>query len=156
MIEKVQQVSHWFVVFVLCLSALDSVGWVSLIASQLSHMGSAPIVSVLVIGIGSSLICCVLSNQPMTILFTRILMHSSYSVSSQSKLASQLSLILASNNGPNLALSGALAGLLWIQLLRDKHVEVPFTTFLKYGFTIMIPVIITASLVLAAEIYIFN
>lgn len=57
--------------------ALDSVGWVTLLAQllQAAVSGKGPIQCSLIMTIITSLACILLNNQPMTILFTKILLN---------------------------------------------------------------------------------
>lgn len=61
------------------------------------------------------------------------------------------SLIMGSNFGANVTLIGALAGLLWVNILKSKGVSMSYLEFLKYGMIITPPVVFSSCLVLAIE-----
>ena len=59
------------------------------------------------------------------------------------------SVIAGSNIGAFLTPIGALAGIMWMSILKKNEVEFSFFTFMKYGILISIPTIIIAILVIA-------
>jgi arsenical pump membrane protein len=68
----------------------------------------------------SALACNILNNQPMTILFTKILQHPAFVVDPVAAKAAMYGLIMGSNFGANFTIIGALAGIMWVQILQDK------------------------------------
>ena len=100
----------------------------------------------------SALACNILNNQPMTILFARVLQHKAFDVSPLVLKSSTFGLILGSNFGANFTVIGALAGIMWIQILHDKNIPVSYFQFAKIGFVVMPSVIFVASSVLAIEL----
>ena len=62
----------------------------------------------------------------MTILFTRILLSDNYKLDKPQKLGSMFSLILGSNFGACFTIIGALAGIMWINILRNKNVSINY------------------------------
>ncbi|MGB9841337.1 MAG: SLC13 family permease [Candidatus Bathyarchaeales archaeon] len=93
-----------------------------------------------------------ISNQPMTILLTRVLQSLNFSGATGAEIASMYALIIGSNFAANFTLIGSLAGLMWNKLLRDKGVKISFKEFSKYGFLIMPLTLFAACLVLIIEI----
>lgn len=83
-----------------------------------------------------------LNNIPMSVLFSEILTTSTIS------LKCVFGVILCSNLGAILTPIGALAGIMWMNLLKKYKVNYSFLTFMKYGFVISIPTLILSSLVL--------
>jgi len=103
--------------------ALTVAGWTNEIAMGLAQAigpdnsdASAPNASFLFGSLGS-FACNVLNNQPMTILFTRVL-QSNFTVSATPTRGAMFGLILGSNFGANLTPVGALAGsdMLWVSI----------------------------------------
>lgn len=83
--------------------------------------------SIFVYGIASFLCCNVINNIPMTTLFTSILANTTYT--SGSIFAS----IIGSNLGALLSPVGALAGIMFLNILREKDVDFSIKSFVKYG-----------------------
>ncbi len=127
-------------------------GYMDFFAFTLSTKLSEPLSSTFGMGFFSSTVANLLSNQPMTILFTRLLQNPAFIVSTQTEQAGPLSLVLGSNFGANLTLIGSLAGLMWRKLLNDKGVFISFKEFSKYGLLIMPAVIFFACLTLFLQI----
>lgn len=115
------------------------------------------LVAVLLVTGTSTLACNVLNNQPMTILYTRILLDPAFygQVSARAQLGAMLALVLGSNLGANLTLVGALAGIMWSSILRDKGYAMSYWTFAKYGFMVTPIVAVCAALLLALQIIFF-
>lgn len=132
--------------------SLIAVGFMDLIASALSKALSEPLSSTFGMGFISSGAANLLSNQPMTILFTRMLQTPGFVVSAQASQASMFSLVLGSNFGANLTLIGSLAGLMWRKLLSDKGVFISFKEFSKYGLLVMPLTVFFGCLTLFLEI----
>jgi hypothetical protein len=103
----------------------------------------------------TSLSCNILNNQPMTILFTRILQDQNFTTADKPLKGAMFGLILGSNFGANLTLVGALAGIMWHEILKQKGYKLGFFQFAAYGFTLMPLVIIISSAILAIELAIF-
>ncbi|CAE8727058.1 unnamed protein product [Polarella glacialis] len=96
---------------------LDRAGLVANLAQALALMvGSNEAAAIFGIGWIGMLACQVLNNQPMTVLFTKILIHPNFasSVGPSTQKAAMRALIVASNLGANITLIGALAGPMWV------------------------------------------
>ena len=145
---------------------LDSYGFVTLIASFLtdtinflsSTTSGTSFTSILaacfVISILSTLTSNVLNNQPMTILFTKILLNPAFIQNITLQKASSLSLILGSNLGANVTLIGALAGVMWVKILQDNgitHQQMNYWKFLKYGCAVTPLALTGATIIIAIE-----
>ena len=132
---------------------LGEAGWIGLLASGFASLESTigPVGSIFFMNFVSSLTCNVMNNQPMTILFTRMLQDPAFlSLGSITKV-SMFALIMGSNFGANFTLIGALAGIMWSSISADKGVNINYKQFAKYGFIIMPAIVAIASLVLAIE-----
>ena len=135
--------------------ALAQSGWVDLLASLFASFSNNLIISILFMGLISTLACNLMNNQPMTILFTQILLNGAFVVPSANKFGTMFALIMGSNFGANLTLIGALAGLMWHKIAQSKDVNIKFTEFAKYGFIVMPIVMISSFLILFLEILFF-
>ncbi len=109
-----------------------------------------------------SLACNVLNNQPMTILYTTMLQDAYFEKffeEAQNELLKQgtmLSLIISSNLGANITLIGALAGIMWSNILQNNQIPMNYFKFLKYGLIITPIVISLSSLALSLEVVLVN
>jgi arsenical pump membrane protein len=88
----------------------------------------------------SSLTASVMNNHPMSILFAQALRAC--------PLHAVFACVVGSNLGANLALTGALAGLLWANILSTKGVEVTFSELSKIGLLYTLPLILLAGALL--------
>ena len=141
--------------------ALDAGGWIALLAHGLRAIVHDKGVFPGVFGIGfiTSLSCVVLNNQPMTILFTKIFLHRSFAcfVSPLELQSSMFALVMGSNFGANFALNGALAGLMWNQILQDLGVQgITYWRFMYMGTVLSAPIVAAACLTLALELKPFS
>ena len=136
--------------------ALNIAGWISVFARFFgSVVGDNIFVAALFVGVTSALACNVMNNQPMTILFVQIILNSNYSSNPTIISVSLFAVALGSNFGANLTLIGALAGILWSEILSYNNQKVSYFLFAFYGFRIMPLVIFIALLTLALEFFIF-
>ena len=88
-------------------------------------------------GFSSMMTANVLNNIPMSVLFTSIISSSSAANLSPAIFAS----IAGSNIGAFLTPIGALAGIMWMGILKNYEIKFNFLDFVKYGFIIAVPVI---------------
>jgi Na+/H+ antiporter NhaD/arsenite permease-like protein len=77
-------------------------------------------------------------------------------------------LIMGSNFGANFTVVGALAGIMWVQILKDKgnqsqryfltptDIPISYLQFAKYGFILMPLTVALASGILAIQLEIFE
>jgi len=91
-------------------------------------------------GYSSFLTANVLNNIPMSVVFTSIISNSSASNVVPAIYAS----IVGSNIGAFLCPIGALAGIMWMGILKEHDVKYTFLSFVKYGVIIAVPVITVA------------
>lgn len=146
----------WKVVpFLFCsfimVESLVTTGFTDALASFITFMSPNILAASLSMGFLSSLAANLVNNQPMTVLFEKIMESQSFALSGGSRMASMFSLIIGSNLGANLTIIGALAGIMWIKILRDKKQEIGYGLFAKTGFLITPFVILAACTVLALE-----
>lgn len=89
-------------------------------------------------GLASFTASNVINNIPMSVLFTSMLS------SSHASAAAVYAVILGSNLGAMLTPVGALAGIMWLSIVKEHSVKFSFLTFVKYGEMISIPAVLTA------------
>ena len=80
-------------------------------------------------GTTSYLSCSLINNIPMSVLYSSI----------SSDLGSIYSSIIGSNIGAFLTPIGALAGIMWLSILKKHEIKFNFLDFIKYGVIISIP-----------------
>ena len=92
-------------------------------------LGSSPAGHVFVYGFSSALAANVLNNIPMTVAFAAVLR----SAPADQLLGAILATTVGSNLGANITPIGALAGIMWMSILRNKGVDLSFWEFMRYG-----------------------
>ena len=93
-------------------------------------------------GIASFLACNLLNNIPMSVLFTEILELS------HANINNIYTVIAASNIGAFLTPIGALAGIMWLSLLKKQKLKFSFVSFMKYGSIFAVPAILIVILMI--------
>ncbi|KAG2453996.1 hypothetical protein HYH02_001039 [Chlamydomonas schloesseri] len=99
---------------------LNVQGWLAVFGSGLGDACHTLPAAVFIIGFLSVFLANTINNQPMTILLTRVLLSEQFTSRvgyGNTHLASLFSLVLASNIGAVFTLIGALAGILWSNIL---------------------------------------
>lgn len=98
--------------------------------------GGSKFVTVLQYGFLSTFGANVLNNIPMAVAFSTII------TSSSMPNAALFATIIGSNLGAILTPVGALAGIMWMGILKKQEIEMNFVQFVKYGFVILMPSLI--------------
>lgn len=93
-------------------------------------------------GIASTLSANLINNIPMSVLFSSLL-------PTQGGPGAVYASIIGSNLGAYLTPIGALAGIMWMSILKTTGVKYTFSQFTKYGFCVVIPACAAALLVLS-------
>jgi arsenical pump membrane protein len=104
-----------------------------------------------VYGISSAVAANILNNIPMTVAYVPI----AAAASETNLLPAVLATAIGSNLGATITPIGALAGIMWISLLRDKEVPLSFKEFIKYGLLFTPLTLLLCLGVLAAEFLVF-
>ena len=109
--------------------------------------GNSNTLYTLVYGISSAFSANLLNNIPMTVAFVPI-----SGVAAQAHLLpAVLATTIGSNLGANITPIGALAGIMWMSILREKEIRISFKEFVTYGL-MATPITLSACLgVLALE-----
>jgi len=144
--------------------ALDIAMWTDDVAILLANIigtGSAMYnvaVSVILNGIITTFSCSFLNNQPMTILYTSIVQNHAFNgtVSLVAQKGATLALVMGSNLGANITLFGALAGIMWITVVKSKGLSVSYFQFAKIGIMVTPFVLAVGCLVLIIELMTFD
>ena len=123
--------------FVIVLS-LNKCGFTEMVAGLLSNTKD----SIFLFGFTSFLSANVFNNIPMSVLFSDVL---SFVTLEGSALKGALyASIVGSNVGAYLSPVGALAGIMWLSILKKHDYPLSFAKFMKYGVIISIPVMLLA------------
>ena len=93
------------------------------LSSLLINLSNNNITTSLVYGYASLFTSNLINNIPMCILFSNILNNNEIAIFSS---------IMGSNIGALLTPIGALAGIMWMSLLKEKRIEMNFFKFIKY------------------------
>lgn len=135
-VKPLQRIPYNLIPFILAMftliNALDSFNFFDSIASLLHDNQIAYLIS-------STLTCNVVNNIPMTLAFGSIL-------SNTDNIRLIYSTIIGSNIGAIITPVGALAGIMWMKLLKDNNVKYSFLDFTKNGVIMIIILLITSSI----------
>lgn len=63
---------------------------------------------------------------------------------------------MGSNFGANFTIIGALAGIMWVSILKTMNIEMNYAKFAKYGFIIMPAVVVSACFTFWIELSLFG
>ncbi len=94
--------------------------------------------SVILYGISSFLFANGMNNIPMTALFSSILSYGGFDV------GGVYATIIGSNLGAMLTPVGALAGIMFVNILKEKQVDFSIKSFIKYGVVVAVASMVTA------------
>jgi len=89
-------------------------------------------------GIGSTLAANLINNIPMSVLFSSLLMGGGQN------LPATYASVIGSNIGAYLTPIGALAGVMWLGILRNQNIKYGFGKFVIYGSCIATPTLLAA------------
>ena len=109
------------------------------IAEGVSRIATTKYSQALVYGSSSIVFDNLINNIPMSILFSSIVQLNFSQVA-------LYAVIIGSNIGAYLTPVGALAGIMWMSILKKQEINYSFVQFVKYG-VLFVPVILIASLV---------
>lgn len=116
--------------FIIVLS-LKEVGVTDLLNGLLSGKGHT-----IIYGIVSTLTCNFINNIPVSVLFSEVI--------SSGSMTDVYSTIIGTNIGAFLTPIGALAGIMWLSILKEHKINYSFLTFTKYGVMIAFPTLMFA------------
>ncbi|HYD03154.1 MAG TPA: ArsB/NhaD family transporter [Alphaproteobacteria bacterium] len=85
--------------------------------------------TILSIGFSSAIIANIINNIPMSVVFTKFIEF----IPQNFQHAGIYAAIIGSNIGAYFTPFGALAGLMWMNILKDKGMKITYGEFIKYG-----------------------
>jgi len=107
--------------------------------------------SVFIFGLSSSISANIVNNIPMSVAYVPIIEASSDVLNIPAIFAT----IVGSNLGANITPIGALAGIMWITILRNKDINISFKEFIKYGLIVTPITLLSSLIILAIEFALF-
>jgi arsenical pump membrane protein len=130
-----------FSFFFLVKELADS-GLTSEVANWLASFGSSNAAIIYSYGISSAFASNILNNIPMSVAYTQVMAG----LSGDSLRAAIYATTVGSNIGAFFTPIGALAGIMWMDILKSKKIDITYVDFVKYG-TIVGLVTLLAALV---------
>ena len=115
----------------------------SYINSFLSSLATNKLNTILVYGLSSALCDNIINNIPMSLAYSSLL-----ELVSKNQNSAIYATIISSNIGAYLTPIGALAGIMWMNILKDQNIKYSFVDFVKYGVLVTPLVLLSALLVL--------
>ncbi len=106
--------------------------------------------AVLSFGFTSFLSANIINNIPMSVLFSSVLENTS--LTQAGYMQGLYACIAGSNIGAYLTPVGALAGIMWSSILKRYGIELPFKKFIKYGFIVSIPTLLSVLSILCVAL----
>jgi arsenical pump membrane protein len=152
---RTRRISWRVVVFVLSLfivvKGLEVSGVNAIVGNLiLVVVGQNPVYATFFISMASAFMCNVVNNIPMTAMMVPI--TSGIASTPDVALAMAYSLVIGSNLGANITITGALAGILWIECAKAEKWSTGISEFIKTGLTVTPIVILASAAALALEI----
>ena len=119
--------------------SLDYRGISSYIANYIDSLSSSKIITALIYGSSSTITDNLINNIPMSLGFASILNQATIN-----KEVAIFASIIGSNIGAYVTPIGALAGIMWMRILKEENVEFGFKDFIKYCSIVAIPTLAAA------------
>lgn len=131
--------------FFILVQGLNQYGVIDYLATIVSQLSTSLASGIAVNGFFSLILANIINNQPMTILYSNILISDSFVVSEAVFKGSAYAVVVASNLAASITILGALAGLMWKKILATKGLHVSYTDFIKKGI-IITPIVFVITL----------
>lgn len=109
-------------------------GWIDKLASWLGGSATSLPMALFVMGSVSILLSNVINNQPMTILMTRVCLNPKFVAAvgnARNVEASLFAVVVGSNLAANFTLIGALAGMMWANILAQRGLHIGYVQFAR-------------------------
>jgi len=127
----------------LVVAALRSVGVIDSLAGFYHAYGTPESVHLSMIGVTSAVGSAVIDNHPMAML-------NMMALSDHEGSRPLLAALIGGDIGPRLLPIGSLAGLLWMDLLRRRGIEIGLGKFVRLGTLVLVPTLLVSLLMLIA------
>ena len=103
-------------------------------------------------GVSSFLAANLINNIPMSVLFCPVIRPLAEGTSGVELSRAVYATVVGSNIGAYLTPIGALAGIMWMSLLKKHEVKFRYLDFIKYGVTVALPTLLSVLSILALTI----
>ncbi len=103
-------------------------------------------------GVASFLSANLINNIPMSVLFCPVIRPLAGSASDAVLMRAVYATVVGSNLGAYLTPIGALAGIMWMSLLKKHEVKFGYLDFIKYGALVSVPTLLAVLSILALTI----
>ncbi len=123
--------------------AIDYYDITAMIYKYFNSLSNNNLIKTLTYGISSTLFDNIINNIPMSLFYTSIL-NNALTVN----YYEIFSTIIGSNIGAFLTPIGALAGMMWMKILKEQNIDFNFIKFTKYGLILTFPILLTALITL--------
>ncbi|MGV8086193.1 MAG: SLC13 family permease [Candidatus Woesearchaeota archaeon] len=135
----------------LLINALNIYGVITKIGIFLTSITAGnEFLTVIVYGFGSALSANFLNNIPMTVAFVPLIVQAG-----SNSFAAALATALGSNLAANITPFGALAGIMWLSILKSKGIIIRIIDFIKWGALVTFFALGAALIVLGLELILF-
>lgn len=128
-IEVYKKLPYAMIPFILSMyiivCSLNNANVTDIIANGLNTLAINDLTTALTYGYTSIISCNILNNIPMSILYSSILANNN-------NIIAIYATIIGSNLGVLLTPIGALAGIMWLSILKNQNIKISFTSFTKY------------------------
>jgi len=141
-------------------NALNKFGWINAFANVILGVipgdeGNSPhaiAISTFLMATISFVLCTLIDNQPASILLTQVLVDPAFdALPSMVRTSGMLGVLEGANVGGCWSLMGALAGIMWSTLLRNKGITIGYIQFMKVALKVMPFVTFMVALVIWVE-----
>jgi len=143
-------------------NGIKDAGWIDALANAIldvipanqGNSGQAIATSTFLMTTISFVLCTLIDNQPASILLTQVLLAPAFdTLPTLVRTAGMLGVLEGANVGGCWSLMGALAGIMWSTLLRNKGIRIGYIQFMKVSWRIMPFVTFIVALIIFAESY---
>jgi len=131
--------------FFIFIQGLNQYGAIDYLATFISQFSTSLASGIIVNGFFGIVLANIINNQPMTILYSNILISNSFAVNESIFRGSAYAVVIASNLAASLTILGALAGLMWKKILATKGLNISYIDFFKKGI-IITPIVFIVTL----------
>ncbi|RMH09032.1 MAG: arsenical efflux pump membrane protein ArsB [Aquificota bacterium] len=132
--------------------SLKKAGLTNLITDTIVYLQKlGDVYAILGVGILSALLSAIMNNLPTVMIVNISIIDGSFSQKLTQFLA--FSNLIGTNIGPKLTPIGSLATLLWLHVLEYKGIRITYAYYMKVGFILTLPVLLTTLLTLCFIYY---
>ena len=136
-LNPIKRIPYNLIPFVLSMFAiiiaLESFNLFGMLGNAIESIGNEKVTAIIYLLV-SILSCNIVNNIPMTLAFSSVL-------GANASLTSIYAVIMGSNIGALLTPIGALAGIMWLRILKETHIKYSFFDFIKNGFFVTLTII---------------